>query len=186
MFNTGQNKFVAQFTQSQKNVANYLQRTSDEGYLVAQTVWTGKKQIIELPAAVDSNSSTAADNELIRQELVKAMGKRRMKLSKSLLKGYATVYRQCSDKVKEKLEASSNWQHIQDKQSLHKLIQKIKRVCIGFDDHKQEVYNWCSPSRCCSCTPRTRSTPSRSMGRNSGVCGTPTKGSVGHLDYTRG
>jgi hypothetical protein len=64
-----------------------------------------------------------------------------MKLSESLMKGYATVYGQCSNKVKEKLEASSNWQCIQDKQSLHKLIQKTKRVCIGFDDHKQEVYN---------------------------------------------
>jgi hypothetical protein len=28
-FNTGQNKFVAQFTQSRKNAVNYLQRTSD-------------------------------------------------------------------------------------------------------------------------------------------------------------
>ncbi len=27
-FNMGKNKFAAQFTQSQKNVANYLQRTS--------------------------------------------------------------------------------------------------------------------------------------------------------------
>jgi hypothetical protein len=121
-------------------VANYLQRTSDEGYLVAQMVWTGKKHIIELPAAVDPSSPTAADNELIRQELVKAMGKRQMKLSESLMKGYATVYRQCSNKVKEKLRALSNWQRIQDKQSLHKLIQKIERECIGFNDHKQEVY----------------------------------------------
>ncbi len=88
----GQNKFAAQFTQSQKNVANYLQRTSEEGYLVTQTVRTGKKQIIKLPAAVD-----LADNELIRQELVKAGGKRQTKLSKLLMKGYATMYGQCSN-----------------------------------------------------------------------------------------
>jgi hypothetical protein len=32
-FNTGQNKFAAQFTQSRKNVANYLQQTlANEGY----------------------------------------------------------------------------------------------------------------------------------------------------------
>jgi hypothetical protein len=38
-FNTGQNKFAGQFTQSRKNVANYLQRMSaSEGYLVAETV----------------------------------------------------------------------------------------------------------------------------------------------------
>jgi hypothetical protein len=49
-FNTGQNKFAAQFTQSRKNVTNYLQRTlANEGYLVAETVRTGRQQIIELP-----------------------------------------------------------------------------------------------------------------------------------------
>ncbi len=81
---------------------------------------TNAKQIIELLVAVNPNSPMAADDELIRQELMKAVGKRRMKLSKSLMKGYATVYGQCSNEVKEKLEASSNWQCIQDKQSLHK------------------------------------------------------------------
>jgi hypothetical protein len=34
-FNTGHNKSTGQFSQSCKNVANYHQRTSDEGYLVA-------------------------------------------------------------------------------------------------------------------------------------------------------
>ncbi len=38
-FNTGHNKFAVQFTESQKNVANYLQRSSAaEGYLVAEMV----------------------------------------------------------------------------------------------------------------------------------------------------
>jgi hypothetical protein len=52
------------------------QRTSDEGYLVAQTVQTGERQIIKLPAAVDPNSPTAADDEVIRQELVKGHGEK--------------------------------------------------------------------------------------------------------------
>jgi hypothetical protein len=38
-FNTGENKYAAQFTQSHEEVANYLQRTSaEEGYLVAEMV----------------------------------------------------------------------------------------------------------------------------------------------------
>jgi hypothetical protein len=46
-FHTGQNEFAAQFTQSCKNVANYLQCTASlEGYLVTETVRTGKKQLI--------------------------------------------------------------------------------------------------------------------------------------------
>ena len=30
---------------------------------------------------------------------------------------------------------------MQDDHSLHKLVLKIERICVGFDDHKQEVYN---------------------------------------------
>jgi hypothetical protein len=50
MFNTGQNKLAAQFTQSCKNVANYLQRMSfAEGYLVAEMVCTGKNKSLNCP-----------------------------------------------------------------------------------------------------------------------------------------
>ncbi len=56
MLITGQNKFAAQFTQSRKNIANYLLRTAAlEGYLVAENVHTGKKQGIELPVPIDLN-----------------------------------------------------------------------------------------------------------------------------------
>ncbi len=81
-FNTGQNKFAAQFTQSQKNVANYLQRTlAYEGYLVAETVRTGREQIITLPPAVDPNAPDAADLAIIRAEEVKMVAKGRLKLA---------------------------------------------------------------------------------------------------------
>ncbi len=91
-FNTGQNKFAAQFTQSRKNVANYLQRTSaNEGYLVAETVRTGREQIIQFPATVDLNAADADDQRIIRGEEVKTIAKRRLKLAESLKKGYAMV-----------------------------------------------------------------------------------------------
>jgi hypothetical protein len=48
---------------------------------------------------------------------------------------------QCSQEVQDKLELTDNWERTQKEQSLHELIQKIERVCVGFDDHKQEVFN---------------------------------------------
>ena len=55
-FYTRQNKLAAQFTRLQKNAANYLQCTAaSEGYLVAETVHTGRKQVIDLPSAIDPN-----------------------------------------------------------------------------------------------------------------------------------
>ena len=141
-FNTGQNRFAAQFTQSRKNVANYLQRTaSDEGYLVAETVRTGKLQTIALPPPIDMLASDAKDQKIIREEAVRAIAKRKAKLDSALKKGYATVWDQCSLEVRNKLEASDDWERTQREQSLHKLISKIERICVGFDDQKQEILN---------------------------------------------
>jgi hypothetical protein len=141
-FNTGKNKFAAQFMQSRKNVANYLQHTASlEGYLVAEMVRTGKKQLIALPPAVNENVTNLDDQRIIRAEEVKMVAKRRLKLDDVLKKVYTTVYDQCSQEVKDKLEAADNWERNQQDQSLHKLIQKVKWICVGFDDHKQEVFN---------------------------------------------
>ena len=57
------------------------------------------------------------------------------------MKGFTTVYEQCSREVKEKLENTKNWEAIQREQCLHSLIQKIKCICVGFNDHKQDVFN---------------------------------------------
>ncbi len=92
-FNTGQNRFAAQFTLSREEVANYIQRTlADEGYLVAQTIRSGKKQLIPLPALVDPNDPNKTDLEAIWAEDVKTVAKRQQKLRESRMKGYATVY----------------------------------------------------------------------------------------------
>ena len=39
------------------------------------------------------------------------------------------------------MESSDGWETVQNDQSLNQQIWKIERICVGFDDHKQEVYN---------------------------------------------
>ena len=56
-------------------------------------------------------------------------------------KGYATIYDQCSEEVRGKLESTDDWDKTQKEQLLEELIRKIERICVGFDDHKQEVFN---------------------------------------------
>jgi hypothetical protein len=108
-FNTGHNKFAAQFTQLQKNIANHLQRILvAKGYLVAQTVQTGKQQTIDLPLPVDPNAPDKANLEIIQAEEVKLVAKRQQKLEEALKKGFATEYDQCSQEVQDKLESSDN------------------------------------------------------------------------------
>ncbi len=58
---------------------------------MAETVRSGREQIIELPPAIDPNVANANDQKIIMAEEVKTITKRRLKLAKSLKKGYATV-----------------------------------------------------------------------------------------------
>ncbi len=82
------------------------------------------------------------DNQnIIRVEEVKLVAKRQWKLEELLKKGYTTVYDQCLQEVRDKLENTVNWDKTQKEQLLHELIQKIERICMGFNDHKQEVFN---------------------------------------------
>ena len=101
----------------------------------------GKEQIIALPPAVNPNAVDADDQKIIWEEAVRAIAKRKVKLDNALKKGFATVYDQCSLEVRDKLEASDEWDRVQREQSLHDLISKIERICVGFDNHKQEVFN---------------------------------------------
>ncbi len=81
------------------------------------------------------------------------------------------VYDQCLQEVQDKLKSTDNWERAQQEQSLYKLIQKIERVCMGFDNHKQEVLTWFKRSRCYSCTCKEKRTPWKNLGATSKVFG---------------
>ena len=51
------------------------------------------------------------------------------------------VYAQCSQGVRDKLKASKDWETVKQEQLLHDLISQVERICVGFDDHKQDVFN---------------------------------------------
>jgi hypothetical protein len=113
-FNTGQNCFAERFTQSRKKMANYLlQMASDEGYLVAKMVRMGKVQTIDWPPAVDKNAPKSEDLKIIWEEVIRAIAKRKAKLNNVLKKGLVTVYDQCLQEVRDKLEASKDWDKTQ-------------------------------------------------------------------------
>ncbi len=43
--------------------------------------------------------------------------------------------------MRVKLKATKDWDVVQSEQSLHELIRRIEKKCVGFDDHKQSVFN---------------------------------------------
>ena len=124
-FNTSQSKFSGRFTQSRKNIASYVQRSfGKEAYLVAQTIRTGVLQTIDIPPPFPENDPEADDLVIIREEVVRAVAKRRITLNQYLKKGFAKLYDQCSQEVRDKLESSDGWDTVQNDHSLHQLILK--------------------------------------------------------------
>ncbi len=91
--------------------------------------------------AVDLNAANKANLEIIRAKDVKLVAKRRQNLEELLKKGCMTVYDQCLQEVRDKLKTTKDLETMQKEQSLHNLITKIKKICVGFDDHKQLVFN---------------------------------------------
>lgn len=91
-------------------------------------------QTIEKPVQADPND---ADAVVIGTEQVRAIAKIRYKLGASIKRAFTTLYDQCSEQVKTKLEATAGWEATRNDQVLHELISKIKRICVGFDNHKQ-------------------------------------------------
>ena len=76
-FNTGQSKLAAQFTQSRKNIASYIQHSvGKEAYMVAQTIRTGVLQTIDLPPPVPANDPDADELIIVREEVVRELSKR--------------------------------------------------------------------------------------------------------------
>ncbi len=61
-----------------------------------------------LPAPINQNAANAADQKIIHDEAVKAIAKLKAKLDGALKKGYAMVWDQCLQEMREKLESSED------------------------------------------------------------------------------
>ena len=77
--------------------------------MVAQTIRTGVLQTIDLPPPVPLKDPDADDLILVREEVVRAVAKRRITFNQDLKKGFSTVYDQCYQGVRDKLESSDGW-----------------------------------------------------------------------------
>ena len=67
---------------------------------------TGVLQTIDLPPPITANDPDVDDLAIVRVDIVRAVAKRRITLNQDLKKGLATVYDQCSQEVRDKLESS--------------------------------------------------------------------------------
>jgi hypothetical protein len=68
----------------------------------------GKAQTIALPLPVNTSALDAEDQKNVQEEAIMAIVKRKSKLDGALKKGYATIWDQYSQEVRNKLEVSND------------------------------------------------------------------------------
>ncbi len=100
------------------------------------------------------------------------------------MKGYATVYGQCSQEVRDKLKTSKDWETIQQEQSLHNLILQVENICVGFDDHKQDMYNLVQALKTLFLYTQSEKESIKEYGQR--ACGTRLRHSGAHQEFTGG
>ena len=69
----------------------------------------GVLQMIDPPPPVPANKLDADDLIIVREKVVRAVAKRRITPNQDLNKGFSTVYDQCFQEVRDKLESSDGW-----------------------------------------------------------------------------
>ena len=116
-----------------ESTAYYVQRKigGEEGFYAAQEIRTGRVTEVPLPDALAANASE--DEKAIRVIEVQGVGKIRQKVKGARKTAFSILYNQCSQKIKDKLQAEQGWEDAETNQHTHELIGRIERISIGFE-----------------------------------------------------
>ncbi len=136
--NTGPNN-AANFHQSLKNIANYLQL--QHGTDVSEAIQKILAETINIPAVPQPKADpatktiipvTSIDKYLWKEDHKKAMA-RKDKYDENLPRAYIIIYNQCSHNLGNDLEASNTFQTVNASQDPIMLLNLIQGLCCSYD-----------------------------------------------------
>ena len=149
VFKEGRAENAAQLVKSRRAILDYILRSSDkEAAGIAMAIEEEAVPTIRAPPRQsqiedpnNENNMIDDDTEIeIWREEVKMIAKRRQNLREGLMRTYALLWEQCSPSVQGKLKGEEGWATVDTNKNPVELIQRLKRVCCGFDAHKQPVH----------------------------------------------
>lgn len=156
VFEEGRAENAAQFVKSKRAIIDYIRRSSDkEAMAIAQAINDEAIPAITAPPRppmiVDPNVADPNDpNNVVMiedetemaiwHEEVKMIAKRRQNLREGLMRTFALLWEQCSPSVQGKLKGEEGWAQVDANKDPVVLVQRMKRVCCGFEAHRQPVH----------------------------------------------
>ena len=151
VFTEGTAESAALFVDSLKKFIEYVRGSTEEkeSNLIAQAIEQEAIPLIRAPPRPNqiedpNNPGVMIDDDVelaIWQEQVKMVAKRRSSLEEGLKRQYAVLTGQCSPAVIGRLKGEAGWEQVDQDKNPVVLVQRIRRVCCGFDAHKQPVYS---------------------------------------------
>ena len=150
VFNTGTAESAAKFVESLKAIIAFTRADKDEreSHLIAQAL--ENEAIPHIPPPLpppqipDPNNAgvmidDAAENAIWNEE-IKMIAKRRQSLQDGLRRTFALLLNQCDTTVLRRLKGEDGWEQVEQDRNPVVLVQRLRRVCCGFDTHKQPIY----------------------------------------------
>ena len=129
----GQPKHADTYNTTMEEIINHVRIEFKEGELVARTIATGAKIVLEKPEKDDDADET--DIEIWRAE-IKDFVRDKKSYKQALERTYGIVWKQCTQNMKANLKALPTFEKMEGTSDLIALIEGIKSLVFNFEATK--------------------------------------------------
>ena len=141
VYTVGDNRQADRYTKTTENIVNYIQRTYEDGQDVKDALvqLEGLDLDLEQPVNNTEEEDLTYMDKLLLQQQVKDFAARKKRYINNMNKAYALILGQCTQAVKNKLEAKENWQEIETEHDPIVLLRAIKAITQDYQDSKYPI-----------------------------------------------
>ena len=142
VYTVGDAKQADQYNKTTESIVNYIQRTYDEGQDVKDALvaleHVDMDQYRPEQEEEDEDNLSYIDKMILQQE-VKEYVARTKKYKDNMNKAYGLILGQCTQGVKNKLEARRDWEELESEHDPIQLLQAIKAITQDYQDSKYPI-----------------------------------------------
>ena len=141
VYTIGDAKQADRYTKTTESIVNYIQRTYDEGQDVKDALVKLQHTDMEYyrpEIEADEDDLDFVDKMILQQE-VKDYVLRKKKYEDNMNKAYGLILGQCTQGVKNKLEARQNWRELEEEHNPINLLKAIKEITQDYQDSKYPI-----------------------------------------------
>jgi len=141
IYTIGDAKQADRYNKTTEQIANYIQREYSRGQDVADAITQMEHQDMTKyqPAPPEDEEKLTKFQEMILQQEIKDYVERKTKYIDNCNKAYGLILGQCTQGVKNKLEARKDWTTLSSNHDPIELLKAIKEITQDYQDSKYPI-----------------------------------------------